>query len=48
MIQIVDRDLLWPRSITIEPPAPQVVVHVHLHLVAAVKEPPPPRLWTFS
>jgi hypothetical protein len=39
VIQIVDRDLLWPRApIYIEPPPPQVVIH--LHLIVAVKEHP--------
>jgi hypothetical protein len=34
--------MLWPRApITIEPPPPQLVLHVHVHLVAAVKERPP-------
>jgi len=39
VIQIVDRDLLWPRApIYIEPPPPQVVIH--LHLIVSVKEHP--------
>jgi hypothetical protein len=36
--------LLWPRApIYNEPPAPQVVIH--LHLIVAVKRSPSPHLW---